>query len=101
MKTVTKEDWKRKVIEAVEKRAGELQEIGETILHHPELGFKEVKTAAGWWKKNFVRWVCHIRMDWPSRESKLTSREGTGKSTWPSWENWTLSSSLRTLSPIR
>ena len=43
---MTKEDCKRKVIEAIEKRAGELQEIGETILHHPELGFKEVKTAA-------------------------------------------------------
>ena len=33
---VTKEDLKRKVIEAIEKRAGELQEIGEAILHHPE-----------------------------------------------------------------
>lgn len=42
---MTKEDGKRKVIAAIEKRAGELQEIGETILHHPELGFKEVKTA--------------------------------------------------------
>ena len=43
---LTKEDCKRKVIEAIEKRAGELHEIGETILHHPELGFKEMKTAA-------------------------------------------------------
>ena len=43
---MTKEDCKRKVIEAIDKRAGELHEIGETILHHPELGFKEVKTAA-------------------------------------------------------
>jgi len=42
---VTKEDWKSKVIDAIEKRAGELKEIGETILRHPELGFKEVKTA--------------------------------------------------------
>ncbi len=42
---MTKEDGKRKVAEAIEKRAAELQEIGETILRHPELGFKEVKTA--------------------------------------------------------
>ncbi len=44
-KKVTKEDWKRKVVEAIEKRAGELREAGETILHHPELGFKEVRTS--------------------------------------------------------
>ncbi len=42
----TKEEWKKKVIDAIEKRSAEIMEIGETILHHPEMGFKEVKTAA-------------------------------------------------------
>ena len=42
----TKEEWKNRVIEAIEKRSAEVREIGETILHHPEMGFKEVKTAA-------------------------------------------------------
>ncbi len=42
----TKEDLKKRVIEAIEKRAGELHSLGETILHNPELGFKEVKTSA-------------------------------------------------------
>ncbi|MDI6755779.1 MAG: amidohydrolase [Thermodesulfobacteriota bacterium] len=42
----TKEDLKSRVIEAIDKRAEELRQIGETILRHPELGFKELKTAA-------------------------------------------------------
>jgi amidohydrolase len=42
----TKEEWKKRVIEAIEKRSAEVIEMGETILHHPEMGFKEVKTAA-------------------------------------------------------
>jgi amidohydrolase len=46
MSMATKEEWKKRVIEAIEKRSAEVGEIGETILHHPEMGFKEVKTAA-------------------------------------------------------
>ena len=42
----TKEEWKKRVIEAIEKRSAELIGIGETLLHIPEMGFKEVKTAA-------------------------------------------------------
>jgi len=42
----TKEEWKQRVIEAIERRSAEVMEIGETILRHPEMGFKEVKTAA-------------------------------------------------------
>jgi amidohydrolase len=42
----TKEDLKKKAIEAIEKRSKEITEIGETILRNPELGYKEVKTAA-------------------------------------------------------
>ncbi len=42
----TKEKLKERVIEAIENRSGELMEIGQTLLHRPELGFKEVKTAA-------------------------------------------------------
>jgi amidohydrolase len=42
----TKEELKKRVVEAIENRSAELRNIGETILRHPELGFKEVKTAA-------------------------------------------------------
>jgi amidohydrolase len=42
----TKEEWKRRVIETIEKRSAEVTEIGETILRRPEMGFKEIKTAA-------------------------------------------------------
>ena len=42
----TKEEWKKRVIEAIEKRSAEMIKIGETILRIPEMGFKEVKTAA-------------------------------------------------------
>lgn len=43
---MNKEDLKRKVCEAIERRADALIGIGETIRHQPELGFKEFKTAA-------------------------------------------------------
>ncbi len=42
----SKEELKQRVSDAIERRAAEIHEIGETILHHPEMGFKEVKTAA-------------------------------------------------------
>ena len=42
----TKEDLKKRVQEAIEKRAKEINEIGETVLRNPELGYKEVKTAS-------------------------------------------------------
>ena len=41
----TKEEVKRQICEAIERRADQIIEIGETIRHNPELGFKEVKTA--------------------------------------------------------
>jgi len=41
-----KEELKQRIITAIDRRGAELMDIGETILHHPELGFKEVKTAA-------------------------------------------------------
>ncbi len=42
----TKEELKKRVIEAIEKRSKEITEIGEAILRTPELGFKEVKTSS-------------------------------------------------------
>ncbi|HUG35862.1 MAG TPA: amidohydrolase [Candidatus Limnocylindrales bacterium] len=36
---------KQQVWEAIDRRAGQIIEIGETIRGHPELGFKEVRTA--------------------------------------------------------
>jgi metal-dependent amidase/aminoacylase/carboxypeptidase family protein len=45
VKMAAKEEWKQRVIEAIEKRSAEVREIGESILRHPEMGFKEVKTA--------------------------------------------------------
>ena len=42
---MTKAELKRRVEEAVDRRAGEITRLGETIRRHPELGFKEVKTV--------------------------------------------------------
>ena len=42
---MTKTELKRRVAEAVDRRANEIINLGETIRRHPELGFKEVKTA--------------------------------------------------------
>src|SRR4030095_6551375 len=44
--TVTRDELKRKVGEAIERPAAEIIEVGETIRRHPELGFKESRTAA-------------------------------------------------------
>jgi amidohydrolase len=40
------EDLKRQVNDAIDRRATEIIGIGETIRSHPELGFKETRTAA-------------------------------------------------------
>lgn len=43
---MTKEELKVQVCAAIDKRAADICEIGETIFRNPELGFKEFKTAA-------------------------------------------------------
>jgi amidohydrolase len=43
---MTKAELKQRVHAAIDRRADEIIRIGETIRGHPELGFKEVKTAA-------------------------------------------------------
>jgi len=43
---VTRDELKRQVWEAIDRRADAVIGIGETIRTHPELGFKETKTAA-------------------------------------------------------
>jgi amidohydrolase len=40
-----KDALKRQICEAIDRRAEQIINIGETIRHHPELGFKEIKTA--------------------------------------------------------
>src|SRR5262245_55311477 len=42
---MTRAELKQRVTEAVDRRADEIIALGETIRRHPELGFKEVKTA--------------------------------------------------------
>ena len=42
---MSKDSIKKKVVEAIDSRADEIIEIGETIWEKPELGFKEFKTA--------------------------------------------------------
>ncbi|MGE5653297.1 MAG: amidohydrolase [Bacillota bacterium] len=42
---MTKEEAKLKVCQAIDARAGEITEIADTIFQHPELGYKEFKTA--------------------------------------------------------
>jgi amidohydrolase len=41
----TKEEVKRQISEAIDRRADQIINIGETVRHNPELGFKEIKTA--------------------------------------------------------
>jgi len=43
---LTKEALKQAVCEAIDRHGNEIIELGETILHHPETGFNEAKTAA-------------------------------------------------------
>src|SRR4029453_640259 len=42
---MTKDELKRRLLEAVDRRAADIIGIGERIWRSPELGFKEVKTA--------------------------------------------------------
>jgi amidohydrolase len=60
---MSKEQLKKRVLEAIDKRAAEIIEIGETIWKNPELGYKEFKTAElveskyeemGWEYKNKI-----------------------------------------------
>ena len=41
-----KDQLKRRLYEAIDKRADEIIGVAEQIWKHPELGFKETKTAA-------------------------------------------------------
>ncbi len=41
-----KDQLKQAVCEAIDRHGNEIIELGETILHHPETGFNEAKTAA-------------------------------------------------------
>ena len=42
----SKDELKRAVCEAIDRHADAIIDLGETILHHPETGFNEAKTAA-------------------------------------------------------
>ncbi len=42
---MTRDELKRRVYEAIDRRSQEIIALGEQIRQHPELGFKEVKTA--------------------------------------------------------
>jgi amidohydrolase len=42
---MTRQELKRRITEAIDRRADEIIGLGEQIRKHPELGFKEVKTA--------------------------------------------------------
>ena len=42
---MTKSELKQRVYEAIDRRGEEIIGLGEQIRRHPELGFKEVKTA--------------------------------------------------------
>ena len=42
----SKDELKQLVCEAIDRHGNEIIAIGEEILHHPETGFNELKTAA-------------------------------------------------------
>src|SRR2546425_5857999 len=43
---MTRDEVKQRVDDAIERHADEIVALGEDIRHHPELGFKERRTAA-------------------------------------------------------
>ena len=43
---VTRDELKRAVCEAIDRQGNAIIELGERILHHPETGFNETRTAA-------------------------------------------------------
>lgn len=43
---MSKEELKRRVCEEIDRHADRIIEVGETIFHQPELGFKEFRTAS-------------------------------------------------------
>ena len=43
---MTKEELKKAVCEAIEKRFDDIKAFGESIFAEPELGYKEYKTSA-------------------------------------------------------
>jgi amidohydrolase len=45
MRKMTRDELKRRVWEAIDRRGDEIVKLGEQIRRHPELGFKEFKTA--------------------------------------------------------
>ncbi len=42
----TKDELKQAVCAAIDRHGNEIIELGEQILHHPETGFNETRTAA-------------------------------------------------------
>jgi len=42
---LTKAELTQRVWQAIDRRAADIIGVGETIRRHPELGFKEVRTA--------------------------------------------------------
>jgi metal-dependent amidase/aminoacylase/carboxypeptidase family protein len=51
----SKEDLKKRVEKAIDRRSKEIIEIGEYIWKNPELGFKEFKTARA--QKKLTNWI--------------------------------------------
>ena len=43
---LTRDELKRAVCEAIDRQGNAIIELGERILHHPETGFNETRTAA-------------------------------------------------------
>ena len=62
----TKEEVKRQVCDAIDRRADQIIKVGETIRHHPELGFKEIKTAR-LVEQTLRIWGCRRKLGWRSR----------------------------------
>jgi metal-dependent amidase/aminoacylase/carboxypeptidase family protein len=60
---MTRQELKQRVYAAIDKRASEIIGLGEQIRQHPELGFKEVKTAR-LVEETFAVWGWRPRAGW-------------------------------------
>ena len=74
-----KQELKKRVFEAIDAKAGEVIALGEQIRLHPELGFKEVRTA-GLVEDNFTRLGLHPKsgLALTGVRAEVTGRAGAG-----------------------
>ena len=58
---MTRDELKRAVCEAIDRQGNAIIELGERILHHPETGFNETRTASLVARDDDANWASRRR----------------------------------------